>query len=261
MDLQELGLRELYEVTIKATYPMEVNGRSIEEGETVVAFDKIQMATLAEDKSIVAATGGYDNRGRVFWESTRDVQIQFSQGVFSKAQFAVLNNAKLIEIPQPTLINNREIAESDAEGLVKFKHEPSGKFFIYDAESGARIEEYELVDETTIKVEQSYRDYLLDYHFNYAGATAQLLIGERLTQGFFQLEGKTRTKDDITGQVKTGIIRVPRLKLVSRLSMRLGENASPQVGSFNALAVPTGKKGETKVMEILFLDNDIDSDM
>ena len=261
MDLQELGLRELYEVTIKATYPMEIKGRSIEEGETVVAFDKIQMATLTEDRSIVAATGGYDNRGRVFWESTRDVQIQFSQGVFSKAQFAVLNNAKLIEIPQPPLINNREIVESDAEGLVRFKYGPLGKFFIYDAESGARINVYELVDETTIKVEQPYRDYLLDYHFSYAGTAAQLLIGEQLTQGFFQLEGKTRTKDDITGQVKTGIIRVPRLKLVSRLSMRLGENASPQVGSFKALAVPTGKKGETRVMEILFLDNDIDSDM
>ena len=70
-----------------------------------------------------------------------------------------------------------------------------------------------------------------------------------------------RVKDDITGQVKTGIVMIPRLKLMSDLSIRLGSNAVPQVGRLDAIALPVGAKGNKKVMEIIFLDDDIDSDM
>jgi hypothetical protein len=35
------GLKELYEVSLKATYPIEVKGRKIEIGETIAFFDRI----------------------------------------------------------------------------------------------------------------------------------------------------------------------------------------------------------------------------
>ena len=37
-----------------------------------------------EIKEYVAARGGFDNRGQVFWETTRAIQFTFTQGVFSK---------------------------------------------------------------------------------------------------------------------------------------------------------------------------------
>jgi hypothetical protein len=86
-------------------------------------------------------------------------------------------------------------------------------------------------------------------------------IGRELISGFISLEGKTRVKDDITGQTKTGIIKIPKLKLMSDLSIRLGKDATPTVGRLSAVAVPDGRKGNKKVMEILFLNDDIDSDM
>ena len=48
---------------------------------------------------------------------------------------------------------------------------------------------------------------------------------------------------------------------MSDLSMRLGADAMPQVGKLDAIALPVGAKGNKKVMEIIFLDDDIDSDM
>jgi hypothetical protein len=42
--------------------------------------------------------------------------------------------------------------------------------------------------------------------------------------------------------------------------MRLGENASPLMGTFKAIGYPVGSRGDSKVMEILFLEDDIDSD-
>jgi hypothetical protein len=37
----DLGFKELYEVSLKATLPIEVGGKTIESGETVAFFDKI----------------------------------------------------------------------------------------------------------------------------------------------------------------------------------------------------------------------------
>ena len=75
------------------------------------------------------------------------------------------------------------------------------------------------------------------------------------------MEGKTRVKDDITGKTRTGIIEIPRLKLMSGLSMRLGENANPVVAEFKTLAVPSGTGRDNTVMNIFFLNNDIDADI
>jgi hypothetical protein len=102
---------------------------------------------------------------------------------------------------------------------------------------------------------------LVDYYYEYDNGYDIISFGNSLISGYLSLEGKTRVKDDITGQVKTGIIKIPKLKLLSNLSMRLGNDAVPQVGHLDAVAVPTGARGEKKVMEIIFLNDDIDSDM
>ena len=48
---------------------------------------------------------------------------------------------------------------------------------------------------------------------------------------------------------------------MSELSMKLGQNATPLVGTFDALACPTGPRGNTVAMKLIFLDDDIDSDI
>ena len=86
-------------------------------------------------------------------------------------------------------------------------------------------------------------------------------VGEKLINGYLLLEGKTRVKDDITGKTHTAILRIPRLKLVSDLSMRLGREATPVLASFSAIGLPVGVKGSKKIMELLFLNDDIDAEM
>jgi hypothetical protein len=86
-------------------------------------------------------------------------------------------------------------------------------------------------------------------------------VGQNLIGGFLLLEGKTRVKDDITGKTRTAILRIPRLKLVSDLSMRLGREAGPLLANFAAVGYP-GIVGKDKtVMEMLFLNDDIDAEM
>lgn len=259
--MNDFGMKELYGVVLKATYPIEVNGFSVEVGEVIAAFDKIQVAILDECKDFVTARGGYQNTPRVFWDTTKEIRLSLTQGVFSKLQLGLMINAKLVSqsSEKPLLISNRERLESDENSIIWLKHQPIGKIFVYETD-GCKVNNFE-VDEQKITLPSSYHDYIIDYQYDYDRNVTKMIVGQGLINGYLTLEGRTRVKDDKTGQTKTGILLIPKLKLVSDLSIKLGENAMPVVGRLDAIAYPTGVRGDSKAMELIFLDDDIDSDM
>ena len=173
-----------------------------------------------------------------------------------------MTNAKLIQDDGASIVpvNCRELVESNDSGVATTKHEISEPVFLYNKETGERIYDF-TYSGNTVNTSQSFTDMIVDYYYNYDNKYRILSFGQNLTNGYLSLEGKTRVKDDITGQVTTGIIKIPKLKLKSNLSMRLGQDAIPLVGRLDAVAVPTGERGRKKVMELIFLSDDIDSDM
>ena len=259
-----LGMKELYEVALKATDPREINNRIIEEGETIALFDNIQIANLDEVKGLVTANGGFDNRAHVFWETTKEINLYFTQGIFSKTHLALMSNAKLYTID--TLADNYkvqkiEVLESDENGIITFEKTPQKeKLFIYDSD-GNKIIDYEFVDGNHINIKESYKEVNVYYYFLYNNGVTQMRVGQKLIEGFVSLEGKTRLRDDKTGKIVTGIIKIPKLKLMSDLSIRLGRNASPLVANFRAIGCPIGAKGNKTVLDMYFLEDDIDSDI
>lgn len=258
---ENFSFKELYGVKLKATYPIEIGNRKVEPGEIIVEFDNIMLSNFREIQSVVSANGGFDNRGLVFWDKTKEVQLSFTQGVFNKTQFALVSGAGLVEkLPGSITITNRENLESDEDSQIELKEIPSGNLFVYDAESGQRIG-YSIVENNILEINAPYKDVIVDYEYMYQKKADDLIIGQKNLKGYIQLEGRTKIKEDSAGIVRTGIIKIPKLKVVSDLSMRLGREATPVAGSFNAVALPDGERGNTKVMELLFLDDDIDSDM
>lgn len=257
-----IGFKELYDVTLKATYPIEIGDRKIEIGETIAAFDKIQIANFEERKNFISANGGFDNRAHIWWEETKEIKISLSQGVFSKDQFSVMTNAKLIKDngTSSLAINARELVETDENGVATTKHEIRQPIFVYDKETGEKLTGINFSG-NSVTTQYAYKDLLVDYYYEYNNGYNIFSFGNSITNGYLSLEGKTRIKDDTTGQVITGIIKIPKLKLMSNLSIRLGQDAIPVVGRVDAVAVPTGERGQKKIMELLFLNDDIDSDI
>lgn len=260
--MDNFGFRELYDVSLKTTYSIELEGRRFEPGETIAVFDRIQLGTLDENRSRTAATGGYDNRSLIWWEEVKEVKLRLTQGVFSKKMLALMINASLIQTTKENSIrvNRRECIETNEQGQAALKFECATNPFVYDAKTGEKIAHF-IWNDNIITLEEPYRELLVDYWFNYSSQASILTVGPSLTNGYLSLTGKTRVKDEITGQVKTGIINIPKLKLMSDLSIRLGSDAVPQVGRLDAIAVPDGQRGNKKVMELIFLNDDIDSDM
>ena len=258
----ELSFKELYSVSLKATCSIEVGGHIIEPGETIALFDRIQIANFQEIKNITSANGGCGNQSLIFWESTKEVKINFSQGVFSKTQFALMSNSQLIEnTGRETIpINMREEFESDELGEINIGRTLREPIFIYDKETGEKITGWTHT-EKIVYLNQQYKEVIVDYWYDYDNGFTAMRIGKPLTTGFLSLTGKMKVKDDTTGKVVTGIIKIPKLRLMSDLSIRVGSDAIPQVGRLDAVAVPEGARGQSKIMEIIFLNDDIDADM
>lgn len=256
----EFSLKELYDLKLKATYSMEIGKRTIEPGEIICYFDKIQIANFDEITKQVVARGGFDNRGHVFWETTKEIQFSFAQGVFSSEQYAILINSKVGDLESTELVlTQRELKESDESNSFVLKEIPSRNIFVYDKDTGAKIDFKS--EGRKITIDSPYKEVIVDYQFEYTDTARIYNIGQKLFKGFVELEGRTKIKEDITGKVKTGIIKIPKLKIVSNLSLRLGKNATPVMGSFGAIAVPSGSRGSSKLMELYLLEDDIDSDI
>jgi hypothetical protein len=115
--------------------------------------------------------------------------------------------------------------------------------------------------ERGVLVIEPYKTIEVDYEYYYSNGASVMTVGQQLIRGFLSLEGRTRVKDDITGKMHTAILRIPRLKLVSDLSMRLGREAGPLLANFAAVGYPDSECRDRKIMELLFLNDDIDAEM
>lgn len=255
------SFKDFESVRLKATYNIEIGNRVIEPGETIAYFDQIQIAGLSEVRDYITAHGGYEDRTRVIWDRTKELNLTFSKGVFTKEQMALWTNARLVETTaeQYIAVPMREVLESDENGVITCKYTPAHSTYVYKKETGEKLEFTQ--DENKLTISEPYIDVIVDYDFDYENGGQLIKIGQRLLNGFVELEGITRVKDDTTGQIVTGIIRIPRLRLMSDLSIRLGAQANPVTANFKAMGVPVGPRGNTYVVEFYYLEDDIQADL
>lgn len=260
MDNTIYGLKEIYECVLKATYDMKMGSRLITAGEPIVIFDSLQFANFSEIKNFASAKGGYGNQSWVTWESTKELPLTFSQGVFSQTQLALLGNSAITEKPE-VLVPKQELLELDENLQMQLRYKPEGKVFVYNRGNGKKYEQI-TIEDNVIKVADgnAYDDISVYYDFLYEGASV-INIGRQAIPGYLEFTGKTRLKDDVTGKLVTGILHMPKVKLMSDFSIRLGNNVPPAVGNFKIVGYPTGSKGSEKVMEFISLNDDIDSDI
>lgn len=267
------GVKELYGVALKCTSNMEINGKWFQEGEPIIFFDKLQIAYLDEQKRRTAAKGGYGNATLVKWEDTTGMNIQLSEGVISDMGLSILSNSRILSQDKNTiLIPYSETLESEKEEggyALQLKHLPQERPYVY--RNGEKINEFLyqnvnskgkiLINNVNDEAEIEPPKYTVYYEYKYTGNANNLCIGQRLVRGFLSLTGRMRLKDDQSGKETTCLIEIPKVELMSDLTMRLGSGVSPYVYGFNLQAHPVGERGNQYVCKFTMLDEDIDSDI
>ena len=191
----EFGLKELYTVSLKLTYPIEVSGRKMEAGETIALFDEIRIADFSETNKFTSANGGFDNRSLVWWEETKDIRFSLTQGIFSKIQLSLMTNAKLLNVnsDQPISIAYREEVETDERGVAVLKHPIASEAFVYDKKTGEKVTNWTSNGNQLI-LQQAYQEIVVDYQYNYIDGATLISFGNALTNGYLSLEGRLRVK-------------------------------------------------------------------
>lgn len=249
----DFNFKELDEVIIKATQPMSIGNHSFEVGETIAFFDDIQVANFNEIKQGISVRGGKGNQIQLTWEQTPEIRLSFSQGKFNKQQFALLEGAGFFTktAESPTTIFKREEKESNSQGKIIFAAPPKAPLFVYSL-TGEKIP-YTIDSNTQIDTGAPYTSYIIDYFEQYNKGVDIFSFGQEQNFPFCALQGKMKVKEDVNGAVQTGIIQIPKLKIVSNMSIRLGTSYSPVVGDLSAIALPWDKDGN--IMNILLLED------
>jgi hypothetical protein len=108
---QYFGVKELYEVVLKAKVPMQFGSRKIEAEEPVLYFENVNMALISEKNSPTMARGGWSNMPRVIWEDRSEVSFHMSEGVMSSVSMSILLSANVVDgntKNEPLLIHKHE---------------------------------------------------------------------------------------------------------------------------------------------------------
>ena len=293
------GMKELYDVTIRLNSPTEFNGKKFNVNESLLVFKTAEIAQINEKKQNVQAKGGYHNVPLINWEIDKEMDFAISNGVFSPVSWALLSNSK-IELPKTKSVSYNEILHTiedndycyidlkycpnhcnciiGAQGNPNNEPLPLGRrpelmlkplppskdkfIFIYDYETGKRINNFEIY-QNRIFFKEGYRKVYIDYTFNYEDKIKVIRVGDRLFNGFLSLTGKMSVKDEKSGEVTTAILEIPKIKLSSSLSMRLGKSYDEStVSDFFFVGYPEEnvRREKQSVCKITFLDKELSGD-
>lgn len=293
------GIKELYDISIRVTTPLEMNGRKFQPNETILMFKTAELADVTERKSNVQARGGYHNNALINWETDKEMNFAIQHGVLSPVSWGLLSNSK-IEMPKTKSVSYNEILatiEDNDYCYVDLKYKPNhcncimgaqgnpcneplpmgrrpelmlkplppskDKFiFVYDEETGRRIEDFEIF-ENRLFFKSPYRKVLVDYTFEYEDKIKVIRVGDRLFNGFLSLTGKMSVKDEKSGEVTTAILEIPKIKLSSNLSLRLGKNYDNSTVSdffFTGYPEENVRREKQTVCKITFLDRELTGD-
>lgn len=291
------GIKELYDVSIRLNNPVEIGKKKYDINEAILTFKTAEIAQVQEKKRNIAATGGYHNNPLVFWEIDKEVDFSITHGVLSPISWAVLSNSQL-KNPTYKSVSYQETlhtTEDEKYCYIKLKYypntvdgiigaQPNPEFeplpmgrrpelmlkplppskkrwiFCYDVETGLPIRQFQIYGDK-IFFQQSYREVMVDYTFTYEDKIKVLEVGNRLFDGFLRLDGKMSVKDEKSGEVTTAILELPKIKLSSSLSLRLGKNyESSVVSDFFLTGYPEDDKKDGTVAKITFLDKELTGD-
>lgn len=287
LSLQELGIKDLEHVVIKAKGPQDYGAFKLDSGEPLLYFDHIQVAQLTEYVRQVAARGGWRNMSRVVWEDRDDVKFVFSNGTINPISLNLLMESNMIIKPEEVFVPYMEICQVEElpanpnKGYITLSHvvEQRKPIFIKTVEYSnlhSKISEVtihkpgelkkldsgrikEVPTELELPGDTIGKTVAIDYYFKPNSDTVTYTLSQERVANLYTLEATFYMKDENTGDLRTGILEMPKVYIMSNIDLRMGERASPTVGSFEAVAMPEydDYKDEAVLCRITYIDSDI----
>lgn len=293
------GIKEIYDVNIRVNQPVIFYGKKYEVNETILNFERAEIAQINEGKRRTVASGGFNNNLLIDWQFDKEVDFGITHGILSSTSLALLSNSVLnkkdkISVPYQEKL---KMIEEDDKYYITLKYIPNhvqerlglqgnpeneptpmgrkewlplkplppskDKFlFCYDSQTGKKILNFDIVG-NRIFFKAFHREIFVDYTFDYTENIVQLSVGNTLFNGFLNLTAKMTVKNYNTGEPSTAILSIPKLKLSSSILLRLGSALdSAAVSDFTFIGYPSeGRmKEDQTVCYFTFLSTELTGD-
>lgn len=265
--LEELGIKNLERICIKTKNEVAFGDRLLEAGEPVLYFDNTQISLLSEGSRAIMARGGWRNEPLVIWEDREQVTFQFANGTVNTTSLNLLLGAKMLTKADDNILPFNEIIELDESGKGYLKFEPiEGDeeykmfFFTYSYSNIQQRLRPAAIRGKQIDFgsELSNCVVMCDYYFTYKNDIITYSMNRERFNNLYILEATFQMKDENDGLIRTGFLRMPKVRILSNINLRMGERVDPMVSTFRIIAQPESKDGrEDVVCEIQYLDEDI----
>ena len=298
MDENFVGMKELYDVNLRLLKPLEIGNKKYDINESVLSFKTAEIAQVQENKRVISARGGYHNPALVNWEVDKEMTFAITHGVLSPISYALLSNSKLKEPIFKSVSFNEKLSvemngnylycdlkyrpnavcQMGAQGNPDMEQLPMGRrpdlllkplppsktkwIFVYDAQNGRKIHNFSLSG-NRLYLQEDANEVIVDYTFACEDKVRVLEVGNRLLNGFLRLEGKMSIKDEKSGEVTTGILEMPKIKLSSSLKMTLGKNYdNSTVSDFYFVGYPdeNDRREDQSIAKIGFMSTELTGD-
>ena len=92
-----VGMKELYDINIRLNQPLQIGSRKYDINETILSFERADIAQINESKHHKTAKGGFNNNLLIDWEIDTQATFAITHGILSPTTWAVLSNSKLNE--------------------------------------------------------------------------------------------------------------------------------------------------------------------
>lgn len=291
-----VGMKELYDINIRVNQPVTFCGKKFEVNETILNFERAEIAQINENKSRTRAVGGFNNNLLIDWEIDKEIGFGITHGVLSSTSLALLSNSVLnkkekISVPFQEKIKT---IEEDGTWYVLLKYTPNhtrenfgiqgnpeneampmgrrewlplkplppikNKFiFCYDANTGKKIMNFDIIGNKII-FKAEHLEVFIDYTFDYKEEIIELSVGNTLFNGFLNLTGKMTAKNYKTGEPATVILTIPKIKMMSSILLSLGNQLDcATVSDFAFVGYPEeGRlKEQQSVCSLTFLSTEL----
>lgn len=281
--IQEMGIKDLEYVVLKARDYIKLGNLHFEPGEPVLYFKNIQIALLSENTQVIAARGGFLNQPRVVWEDRSDTTFQFSNGTLNPISLNMLLEANMLEPIEPIVPIQEVVEVQSGKVYLSYIPEKSRKAFfkVFEAENiqhgfKLTLDKYEEVPGLDgiyaylkyQKEDQNGNKELIpipnntvvvaDYYFKPKNSALTYTMNRERKANLYSLEATFYLKDENDGLLHTGILEMPKVYIMSNINLRMGERADPTVGTFRIVAMPEDMDGyDSMVCRVTYLDDDI----
>ena len=256
--LNEFGSKELYEVSLKTTDNIVINGQDYQKDEVFMFFDRVQISNIRGSGDVVSANGGKNNFSQIIWDRISELDFLFEKGMVSLTAMQFLGQSRSNK--QPVAVPQREELITDATGSVVLLEKPNlnRSLFIYKIENGIIVEKISIVDIQDNIVylgeENKFTPILIDYYFDMSDIQYHEIGGENI-KGYFKMTSKINFVDEKDGSIETVLFVMPKVKILSNINLTFGVQANPIVTNFRIRALPDR---ENTLGRFIFLRSNIE---